>query len=223
MLRLSLILTLLICAPIAQAAIVVSAVATQQEVGNNINVTVSMFGGSDTAAIQTVARYRINVEVVNAANAQVTPASIVPASVLPGNSSEWAAPGIGANGGSAFETDTGSGLFGNVAIFAGQTNNGFAANNRISTLATNNAHLMGTLNFTFAKPAPGTPDQVFTIRLTDRLFQNWVGAANAEVLTTVVSTFNSTTFTITAVPEPSSLLLCVATAAAGFGFRRRRS
>jgi hypothetical protein len=227
MLRLSLILAILCSASWANAAIVVNTVATVVYTPASVNVSVRLYGGSNTAAIQNVALYRVALDVTSVASSPNLQSPFGASSVVFANpngttfTSLWATPGP--SGGFGPFTGSPGNIVGNVVTFLGAEGTSFGTNIPITQVAVDAAHLMGTVNFTFNVPAPGSPDQTFTLTPSNGLFQEFVPADPVPFRSNVAFTLNPTTFTITAVPEPSSLVLCMSTAVAAFCFRRRQA
>ncbi len=217
---------LILLASSANAGIVVRPVATVVDNGPTTTVTLNIYAGSDSNAIQNVTLYSValNVSPIVSHFAYVGPfnASAVTFANPTGNnfSSLWATPGINSPNG-PFTGSPGS-VNGTVVTFTGGTGNGFGTNVPITAYAEDAAHRMGTISFTFTSPAPGTSYAPFFITPSAASFAEYVPPnSNQASLQNVTSSLQTGSFTITAVPEPSSLLLGL-TFVTGLSLRRRR-
>ncbi len=219
-------LGLILLASSASAGIVVRPVATVVDNGATTSVTLNVYAGSDSNAVQNVAQYSVALDVTSIVShfAYLGPfnASSVTFANPSGNNftSLWATPGIN-NPFGPFTGSPGS-VVGNVVTFTGGTGQGFGTNVPITAYAEDAAHRMGTISFTFTSPAPATSYAPFSITPTSASFAEYVPPnSNQASLQNVTASLQSGSFTITAVPEPSSLLLGL-TFVTGLGLRRRR-
>jgi hypothetical protein len=212
---------------VANAGIVVNTVSTVTNINDTTaNVSVVFFAGSDTASNQPVSIYQVQVDVSTVTgsanfNGPFGAGSVVFAN--PGgdpSTSLWATP----NNNSPFGSFSGSpgSVAGSLVTFLGSEGNGFGNSVPITPYAANAAHRMGTLNFTFTRPNPAAPDITFNLTPVNGVFRtrNPPEGGQNSTLIDVNFQLNGDSFTITGVPEPSSLLLCLGSTLV-FGCARR--